>query len=244
MKAHVLGALVAAGLTAAASAGMQSTVITFDNGWEGWNGTQGPGGFSQIEPTGGNPGAHAHTVFNNFGIEWTTQSNSAFIGDLTQYSSVTLSIDVKVESISFFGAPASRNLILDARSFSLGQNGYPWSSVWFNLGSMPGTGQDWTTYSVTFDPNSTALPQGWGGYGAEDPDTFEPILPENLTFADVMGNVEELAFSTYEPGFFYGFTDFDIRVDNIRIVATPIPAPTALPLMLGGLGLLGQRRRR
>src|SRR5690606_37586295 len=104
-----------------------------ENGWEGWNGTQGPGGFSQIEPTGGNSGAHAHTVFNNFGIEWWTDTNESFVGDMTKYSSVTISIDVKTEGIWFFGSPVSRNLILDARSFSLGQNGYPWSSVWFNL---------------------------------------------------------------------------------------------------------------
>lgn len=229
-------------MTAAAAGGVETTVVTFDNGWEGWNGTQGPGGSSGILPTGGNPGAHARTVFNNFGIEWWTNTNTAFVGDLTRYQSVTISIDVKVEGIWFFGSPVSRNLILDFRSFSLGQNGYPWSSVWFNLATMQG-GQDWATYSVTFDPNALALPAGWGGYGDEDPNTFEPVLPANLTYADVMANVEQLAFTTYEPGWFYGFTDFDIRIDNIRIEGTLIPSPAAMPVLLAGLFGVSRRRR-
>ena len=61
------------------------------------------------------------------------------------------------------------------------------------------------------------MPAGWGGYGAEDPNTFEPILPEGVTFADVMASVDELAFTTYEPGWFYGPTVFDVRIDNLRI---------------------------
>lgn len=221
----------------ASAASADTTVVDFSNGWQGFTGD----GNSVIHPSGGNPGAHAQTIHNNFGIEWSTQTNPAFTGDFSQYSSVTISIDVKVEQISFFGSPVSRNLILDLRSFSLAQGGYPWASAWYNLGTMS-TGMNWTTFSVTFDPNSPALPQGWGGSGAEDPNTFEPILPPGVTFADVLQNVEELSFTTYEPGWFYGFTDFNIRIDNIRIDVTPIPAPSALALL--GLAATRSRRRR
>lgn len=221
-KRNLLIAAAVCSMTSIASAGDHSAVITFDFGWEGWNGTQGQGGSTTIVGTGGNPGRHAHTIFNNFGIQWWTDTNEDFLGDYTQFESVTISIDVKVEGIWFFGSPVSRNLILEPRSYSLGQNGYPWSSVWYNLTPMQ-AGMDWATYSITFDPNSTELPAGWGGTGDEDPNTFEPKLPDNLTFADIMANVEELTFSTYEPGFFYGFTDFNIRVDNIRIDAVPLP---------------------
>lgn len=236
----ILATAALASLTAAAAANTHSSVVTFDNGWEGWNGTQGPGGFSEIVPNGGNPGAHAHTVFNNFGIEWWTDTNQDFLGDYTQYSSVTLSIDVKVEDISFFGTPAPRNLILDMRNFTEAQDGYPWASAWYNLGTME-SGMDWTTFSVTFDPNSNTLPSGWGGSGAEDPDTFEPMLPDGVTFTDILSRVEELAFTTYEPGWMYGFTDFDIRIDNISIEATLIPAPGAA---LALIGLFAARSRR
>ena len=241
MKA--ISTLVLVGLATAAGSVADAAVVTFDNGNEGWFGPEGPGGSTGIENTGGNPGNHLHTVFNNFGIEFSTTTNQAFLGDYTQYSSVTLSIDVRVESIQFFGQNVARDLIVDLRSFSLGQGGYPWSSVWFNLTLME-TGEDWATYGVTINnPSSTTLPAGWGGTGAEHPTTFEPMLPANLTFADVMADVEEVAFSTYVPGFFYGFTDFDLRVDNIRIETTPIPAPGALAL-LGLASLAGGRRRR
>ena len=45
----------------------------------------------------------------------------------------------------------------------------------------------------------------------------EPILPEGVTFADVMATVDEVAFTTFEPGWFYGPTVFDVRIDNLRI---------------------------
>ncbi len=239
----LLATAAACGLTATAMGNTHSAVVTFDNGWEGWNGTQGPGGSSVIEQSGGNPGAYARTIFNNFGIEWWTNTNQDFLGDFTQYSSVTVSVDVKVNNISFFGTPAPRNLILDLRSFSQAPQGYPFASVWYTLTEMQ-SGQDWSTYSVTFDPNATDKPDGWGGYGAEDPNTFEPKLPENLTFADIMSSVEEMAFTTYEPGWMYGFTDFDIGIDNIRIDATLIPAPSAALAILGLAGLAAGRRRR
>ena len=41
-----------------------------------------------------------------------------------------------------------------------------------------------------------------------------------MTFADVMASVDELAFTTVEPGFFYGFADFDVRFDNLFIDRT------------------------
>lgn len=240
-------ALILSFIPALAPAGTGETVIDFENGWEGWSGPQGSGGSTVIEADGGNPGAHAHTVFNDFGITFRTDSNQAFLGDLTGYDEVTVSVDVRVEDISFNGQPAPRDLIVDFRSTSLGQNGYPWSSVYYTLTTME-SGDDWATYTVTFDPTATELPAGWGGYGAEDPDTFEPILPPDLTFADIMANTEELAFTTLVPGMFFGFTDHDVRIDNIRIVtgaaggpvpeARPVPALTALGLVCLVIGTL------
>jgi hypothetical protein len=66
------------------------------------------------------------------------------------------------------------------------------------------------------------LPSGWGGTGAEDPDTFEPILPPNVTFAEVLSGVDVAVFTTLQPGFFFGFTDFDLRLDNITIARITI----------------------
>ncbi|MGH8171797.1 MAG: hypothetical protein ACREPX_01540 [Rhodanobacteraceae bacterium] len=206
----MLATVASAGLLFAAAGFAQSTVVTFDNGGEGWDGN------GSIEETGGNPGANAHFLIENFGIEYRTDSNAAFIGDLTPAPSATVGIDALVNSITFEGNEVSRNLIVEFRSRALAVDGYPWTSVWFNLGVLQ-AGTEWGKFSVTFTPDSAVLPAGWGGYGAEDPNTFEPILPEGITFADVMASVDEVAFTTYEPGWFFGFTIFDVRIDNLRI---------------------------
>jgi hypothetical protein len=79
---------------------------------------------------------------------------------------------------------------------------------------------EWRTWEVTItDPDSIELPPGWGGYGAEDPETAEPRLPADRTFASVLGGADEITFTTLQPGWGFGFTDFDVRIDNIRFAA-------------------------
>ena len=199
-----------AGLALAGVATAQATVVTYDNGGEGFDGN------AMVETEGGNPGANAHFLLETFGIEQRNSTNAAFIGDMTQSETVTISVDAKADSITFLGNEVSRNIVVEFRSQALAQGGYPYTSVWSVLGVIQAD-PAWQTYTVTFSPSSQGLPEGWGGYGAEDPVTFEPMLPPGVTFADVMANVDELAFTTFEPGMFYGFTIFDARMDNLRI---------------------------
>jgi hypothetical protein len=220
-----LPAAAATALLVAASAAGQATTVTFSNGAEGWIGPGGPGGSTSIVATGGNPDANMRTVFNNFGISFVNSSNAAFKGDFTDADSVTISIDVRVENISFFGSAVSRPWVLELRDTTNPPPGYGWKSVWFLFGpiSQAATGS-WTTFSVTFDPNSTVLPPGWGGYGAETPNA-EPILPPGTTFRDVLASVDAMAFTTLQPGFVFGFTDFTMRIDNISVTRTIAPVP-------------------
>jgi hypothetical protein len=223
-------ALLLAALAAAPAALAQTTAVTFDNGAEGWIGPTGPGGTTSVVSTGGNPGANMRTVFNNFGITFANSTNAAFTGDFTNADSVTIAIDVRVENLAFFGSQVTRNLVLELRDTTNPPAGYPWQSAWVVLSpiSLAATGS-WKTFSATFDPNSTALPAGWGGYGAEDPVTFEPELPAGTTFRDIVSDIDTMAFTTLQPGFFYGFTDFTVRIDNIRVTRT-----TARPEDLNG----------
>lgn len=220
-------AILASALAAAQAAAAQTTVVTFSSGAEGWIGPAGSGGTTSIVPTGGNPDANMRTVFNNFGISFFNSTNPAFLGDFTTASSVTISIDVRVENVSFFGSPVSRPFLVELRDTTNPPAGYPWKSVWFLFApiSAASTGS-WTTFSVTFDPNATALPPGWGGYGAESP-TGEPQLPAGTTFRDVLAGVDAMSFTTLQPGFFFGFTDFTVRIDNVR-VARSVPSPADL----------------
>jgi len=223
------------------AAAANTTVVTFDNGAEGWVGFQGPGGSTVINPVGGNGGANMHTIFNNFGIEFSNSTNTDFIQDLTQYSSVTFSVDLKVNQMDFFGLQVTRPWVLELRDYDQpGPDNPIYSSVFFEF-DWVGLNPTWTTYSVTINnPQSATLPTGWGGSGDINAN-FEPILPVGVTFASILAGYDEIALTTLEPGWSFGFADFDWQIDNITL--TTVPAPGALAL-LGVCGVLSGRRRR
>jgi hypothetical protein len=221
--------LLVAALAAPATA--DTTVTTFSSGAEGWSASGG----GSIPSTGGNPGHCLRIVFNNFGISCSNATNPAFTGDYTAAASVTIAVDLRVSQISFFGQPVARPWLVELRDLDGASGGYPYNSVYFVFANVSAaTHGSWTTFSVTFDPSSTTLPPGWGGTGAEDPVTYEPILPPGVTFADVLAGVDRIVFTTLEPGSFYGFTDFDLRIDNITIART-----AANPADLDGDGAVG-----
>jgi hypothetical protein len=204
-----------------------TTVVTFNKGnAQGWIGPAGSGGTTSVLSTGGNPTWNMRTVFNNFGIGFFNNSNDAFIGDYTAAQSVTLKIDLKVDFLNFFGQNVSRPWLVELRNPSLATGGYPWVSVWYKFAQVSAaTHGQWTTFTVTFDPRSTTLPPGWKGYGAEDPVTFEPILPAGVTFDEVLAGVTTVSFTTLEPGLFFGFTDHTFRIDNITVTRVPASVP-------------------
>jgi hypothetical protein len=85
-----------------------------------------------------------------------------------------------------------------------------------------------------------ALPPDWGGTGAEDPITFEPRLPPDRTFASVLSSVDEIVFTTFQPGFFYIDEYFDVAVDNISVEF--VPEPVTPCFALGMLALWFRQR--
>lgn len=239
---------LAAAFTLALSASALASSTSFSSGNNGWgvffdnDGTLG----DFIRTDGGNPADHLQfTMVDTFGISLKNDTNADVLGDYSRFGgAVQLSVDVKVESIFYaFGAgEVPRNLVVELMDYNPDGSDYPWTSVWYNLGEISSFLPGWRTLGVTIaDPTATALPTGWGGYGAEDPTTFEPILPADRTFASVLASVDEIRFTTYEPGYFYGFTNFDVRFDNV-VVASPVPEPTSLAA-IGALSL-GLRRRR
>ena len=111
--------LVLSSATGFAAADELTTNVDFESGTVGWVGPTGPGGGTQIVPTGGNGGgAGFRTIFNNFGITFANDASPAFTGDFTQFDSVTISVDVKVNVVNF-GFPVSRPWLVELRSFDL-----------------------------------------------------------------------------------------------------------------------------
>lgn len=224
------------------------SVTDFSNGTNGWGGINPSepieGWGTWIDPTSGNGGAGLHTRVPDSWFAYWTNTSAAVTGDYTKASSFTVGLDIKAESIIYLDmmVEVQRNLIVELRDYDNTSGGLPYTSVWYNLGTI-GAGIDWQHLSVTVsNPLSTTLPTGWGGYGGEDA-VGNPILPNGTTFTDVLKGVDEVVFTTAEPGWFYGFTYFDVSLDNISITAVPEPS-TLLMQALGLATLVGVARRR
>jgi hypothetical protein len=201
--------------------GAETTVVGFDGGSDG-----GFTGNAFFEATGGNPGGVAHHLNDSFFNELRTgavgePSNDGFLGDYSSYESVTFSFDIKTNSLTdFIGNPIARPIGIALKDHDIqGPSGA--SGVFFELGviSVDATGE-WTTLSVTIeDPMSATLPDGWIGFGDEDPNNFwAPILPAGATFATVLAGVDEFQVTGAVPGYFFGNAFFDVLIDNITVV--------------------------
>jgi hypothetical protein len=215
MGACALAAALLGASPAASAGGTNDALVTFDAGAEGWS----LNGWDTTTATGGNPGARLWWAdfVDNFTMAARTSTHPAFVGDYTLKGPVTLGIDWQVSYIRFFGSPVPRELVVilyDDDTFA----GAPAGAVWKSLGVLDGNGMPWTAFETSVpDVHSAKLPPGWRGAGAEDPKTFEPILPPGRTWTNVLQGIDRIEFTTGVPGFFYGFTNFDLSIDNVRI---------------------------
>jgi len=205
---------------ASASFALPDGLVTFNDGTGGWEGSQGIGGVGTfVDENEGNPAPGLHTVFNDFGITFRNSTNPEFVQDLSQVFGFAFGIDTKVNDIAFFGTPVPRPWLLELRDFDAGPNSDQFASVWYKFADISAaTHGEWTRFFVQVSESDYgSMPAGWRGAGAEDPVTFEPMLPDGITFADVIAGYDQIVVTTLEPGFFFGFTDFDVVVDDIAL---------------------------
>lgn len=221
------------------------SITTFEDGnLNGWSNT----GRTTLAATG-NPGQCIdEPLLDVFGLDVRNDSLTEILGDYTTHTgAVKFSIDIETLSINPFFDPEfqyTRTLVLELRQYTP-NNPAPYMSVFTELGVLTRDNPGFVTFSTTIlDTNSTTLPSGWFGAGDEDPNTFEPRLPAGVTFADVLSDVDEVHFTTLVPGFFYGFTDYYTRVDNIEVSFVAIPEPSTLGLAALALPLLARRRNK
>jgi hypothetical protein len=230
-----IGTLASAILTLGFAATASATTVDFSGGAAGWDGN------AFVDATLGHDAPALHSQIETFGLSWRNDTNSAFVGNYTASSSITLGLDVLASSITFEGIDVSRELIVSLVDKGDPANGVPDAMVWYDLGTLSSANPDWTHYSVTLDTASTALPSGWGADDGEG----DLVLPPGRTFNSVLANVDEISFSTYVPGYFYGYTDFDVAADNISINrdVTAVPEPASVLLLVAGLAWMGRRAR-
>lgn len=217
-------ATVTAGHLAPASAepgqaAARNFVTTFADGAQGWKGPSGNGGATVIDESLGNAAPALHTRFEDFGITFRNQPKPSVLAALKRPGSVALALDVNTYAIVYFVQNVTRDLVVELRDHDNPPAGYPYAAVWARIGTLDAKKPGWRHMGVTIaDTRSTELPAGWGGYGAED-EFANPMLPPGRTFADVVAGADEVAFTTLVPGYAYGFTTFDVAVDNMAVRA-------------------------
>ena len=175
-----------------------------------------------------------------------SDASNPLVGDVSRHGGdLRVQVDVRVSALrNFFGnaiPPSNFPLTLQLTDIGDPNNFEDDASVYLVGAGLPTEGAGWQTRTFTIpDVTSLTLPPGWGGAGAEDPITFEPILPEGRTYADVLASVDDVRLTTFVPGYFYGFNFWEVGFDNVRISRVPAPASLAV---LGAIGAFGRRRR-
>lgn len=210
-----------------------ATTTDFASGPEGWTGN------GEVSDFVGQPAPGFYSVVEAFGLSWRNTSNGNFVGNYGRAPSVTISLDILANSITYLGDEVSRDVFVRLSSFGPeGEAAPAEASIYYRLGTISAAIGGWQTLSVTIDDTTAALlPSGWGGVNADG----ELQLPDGVSFADVLGNVDQIEFTTFEPGMFYGFTIFDVAGDNFTVdfAAGAVPEPASWAMMIGGFGLAG-----
>jgi len=229
--------LASAALSGAASA----TTTTFSDGDEGWTGN----GFVDDSVGSPAPGFHLTPDVIVYGMSWRNESNPAFIGDYTTIPSLTISLDMLTNSIVYLGTggEVTRNLFVKLTDIGDPEDFTDDASLFYQLGTLSADIDGWQHLSVTIeDTGALDLPTGWIGVDGDG----NPELPAGRTFSDILANVGTLEFTTYEPGYFYGDTLFDVVGDNFTLepAATAVPEPASWAMMILGTGAVGATLRR
>jgi hypothetical protein len=198
-----------------------SAQVLLDEGFEngqanGWECTGG----DVLVGAGGNPGWYMSVPYSDW--YWLTLYTEAqgnpLVGDLSRHGGAfQVSVDVQVTILhNWFNDPMDPSNFPIVFQFTHAAD--PTVSVYWTGPGMPATSAGRQTYTCTIpDPTSTTLPPGWGGTGDEDPNTYEPILPSNYTFASVMANIGNFRVTTAQPGYFYIPSFWEAGFDNIRV---------------------------
>jgi len=163
-----------------------------------------------------------------FGLTLTSnRASTGLTGNLNRWPrGLKISFDIRTFLFNNFNNqpidPNSRPLILHLHDRDDPNNFSDDAGIWTTNAPIPGPQEGWKHREFTIPlANATALPPGWGGTGGEDPVTFEPLLPPGRTYTNVLASVDDVEISTYQPGYFYGFSFWHIGIDNVKVEQIP-----------------------
>jgi len=191
-------------------------VASFSSGYEGWEGD----GISVVDYAAGNPLPSLALRNDMWFAEFSTRS-PAWMQVLKTGRRVVVSVDVHTRDILYLGAQVERPLQVEFRDYTTPNFPYPYTSVSATIGTIKRdpNPKRWNHLEIEIaDTQTSALPVGWTGFGAEDAQG-NPVLPEGRTFANVLANATEIALTTKRPGYVSGFLQWDVSIDNVRVQA-------------------------
>jgi hypothetical protein len=238
-SAASLAAAAIIGLSSVSTARAATFVDTFEGNANSAGWSFGSQNADVIEPTGGNPGAWLHNdlldtfapiLTSSFGVD------SNFVGNLRAKGVTSIGTDARTDHADF-GA-GGRNFSILLRNTHGTPDDFDDDDYAYFVGpTVPQVGEGWKSYDFAIPSQDTsAVPAGWHGGSAEDPENFRP----GITWNDVITHVDRVEFWWLNPAFFAIFQQWDVGVDNVRVTA--VPEPSALGA-IGCAGLLAIRRR-
>jgi len=177
-------------------------------------------GFAVLDSTAGHAAPSLRIAIPGLGMEGVNflTHDPAWLAALTAKKAVDFGLRAQTNSILFQGRQVSRDLIVEIRDYDNPPVDHPYTSVWATLGTLRQTNKPWNWMHATIpDTTSTALPEGWSGYGAEDA-KGNVFLPPDRNFADVLAHADEIVITTLVPGYFYSMdVEWDVAIDDVYI---------------------------
>ncbi|MEO0662183.1 MAG: hypothetical protein AAFZ87_11645, partial [Planctomycetota bacterium] len=192
-----------------------------------------------VEAAGGNPDGWLHNALvDSFApiVATGPAVPSAFTGDLRARGVTRIGVDAITLGASITAAGRDFTLLLrdtkgtpdpsdDDYAYALG-------------GLVPQVGAGWSTYVFDVPSASTdAVPTGWEGGWAGDPENFRP----GVTWSDVVTSVDVVEFWWLDPAFFALFQQWDVGIDNAFVETSGISTICSadVPNSTGSIGAIG-----
>ncbi len=196
-------------------------IVTFENGqntgnWSFFGDPDNP--IEVIESSGGNPGAFLHSTcqglacLDTFAPELRTELgvSSIFTGDYRAKRVRSLGVDLAIFRVDFSSAGRPLSLILRNDG---GTPDDPSDDVVVHFvgpKNVPAPDGSWRRYQLAVPSRSTVLPSGWK--------VFQGTGDDDADWNTVLTDVDEVSFFFGDPEFFFIFQQWELGVDNIRIL--------------------------